>query len=204
MSIKHAMLVRRIAAVSLLVVVITGIYNLTVSPYMNLITDYKSEIVSLSERISRFNALIEHKEKFQKQLRAVKNDRMSSQFLIKAGTVTLASAALQQKIKQVVQSKGAQLISTQVSLPTNDLNVGKKNETKKNYPVSIKVAMKASIDSTYEIFHAMESSTNPLVIIDEVSIGRIHQGRRLNVSSKKEQEILDVRYTVTAHMKTDG
>ena len=201
---RQTILVRRVVAVSLLFVAIAGIYSLTIHPYMKVMNDYREEMVSLSDRVERFNRLIRQKEIFQKQLRTVKNDRVSGQYLIKADTVTLASAALQQKVKQVVKTKGAQLVSTQGSLPANYLEKQKSDELKGGYPVSMKVAMKASLDSAYEVFHTLESGTNPLVVIDEVSIGRIHQGRRLNVSSGNEQLILDVRYTITAHMKING
>lgn len=191
---------RRIAAITLLLMVLLGVYALVINPYRELLNDYRAEIVSLGEKIERFNALIVQKDKFQRKLMMVKNNSASSQYFIKAKTVTLASALLQQRVKQVVQTKGAQLISTQVSLPANSVNMDDKSDAAENQLVAIKVSMKATIESLYEIFYMLESGS-PLVIIDDVSISRVRYGRRLNVANNQEQDLLEVHCTISAQMK---
>ena len=197
---NYSLTSRRFGAVVLLFVFVFGCYFLVINPYIGLINTYRSEIVSLGDKIERFNALVQQKDAFQRQLVAVKNNRAASQYFIKAKTITLASAALQQKIKQVVQAQNGQLVSTQVSLPVNSLATENENQKSHDRGVSVKVSMKATVDSLYQVFYTLESGS-PLVVIDNISISRVHQGRRLNVSSSQSQELLDVRYTVFAHMR---
>jgi general secretion pathway protein M len=197
---RCSLISRRFGAIALLFVLIFGCYLLVINPYIGLINGYRSEIASLGDKIERFNALVKQKDAFQRQLIAVKNNRAASQYFIKARTITLASAALQQKIKQVVQAQNGQLVSTQVSLPVNSLATENEKQNLRDRGVSVKVSMKATIESMYRVFYTLESGS-PLVVIDNVSISRIHQGRRLNASSSQSQELLDVRYTVFAHMR---
>lgn len=196
----YSLIGRRIAAVALLLMALLGSYALVINPYRELLNDYRAEIVALGEKIERFNILIEQKDKFQRQLIAVRNNKASSQYFIKAKTVTLASALLQQRVKQVVQAKGAQLVSTQVSLPANSVKMNDKSGTTENQLVAIKVSMKATIESLYEIFYTLEGGS-PLMVIDDVSINRVRNGRRLNVANNQEQDLLEVRCTITAQMK---
>ena len=197
---NYSLTSRRFGAVIVLFVFVFGCYFLVINPYIGLINNYRSEIVSLGDKIERFNALVKQKDAFQRQLVAVKNNRAASQYFIKAKTITLASAALQQKIKQVVQAQNGQLVSTQVSLPVNSLATENDKQNSRDRGVSVKVSMKATIESMYRVFYTLESGS-PLVVIDNVSISRVHQGRRLNVSSSQSRELLDVRYTVFAHMR---
>lgn len=197
---RYSLTSRRFGAVALLFVFVFGCYFLVINPYIGLINNYRSEIVSLDDKIELFNALVKQKDAFQRQLTAVKSNHATSQYFIKAKTITLASAALQQKIKQVVQAQNGQLVSTQVSLPVNSLATENDKQNSRDRGVSVKVNMKATIESMYQIFYTLESGS-PLVVIDNVSISRVHQGRRLNVSSSQSQELLDVRYTVFAHMR---
>ncbi|WP_455201691.1 type II secretion system protein GspM [Kaarinaea lacus] len=200
MLIDYPLIGRRLAAVTLLVFLLLGSYVFAINPYRELVDNYRAEIVSLGGKIARFNALIGQKDKFQRQLMAVKNNNASSQYFIKAKTVTLASALLQQRVKKVVQAKGGQLVSTQVSLPANSVKMNDKSSAIDNQLVAIKVSMKATIESLYEIFYMLEGGS-PLVVIDDVSINRMRQGRRLNVANDQQQNLLEVRCTITAQMK---
>ncbi len=189
---------RKLAAVGLLVVLLLMVYWLLIQPYVDSMNAYRDQIAGLQEQIQRFTKVIGQKEYYQKQLAVLTGNHKLKQNFIIAETTAMASATLQQKVKTLIGAKGGQLISTQVSLPPGSM-LKTTAAAPAEKTVSINVLMRVSMDSLREIFYSLESG-RPVLTIDNVSISKLHAGRRLNASANSNQDLLEVRYEITAYL----
>ncbi len=189
---------KKFAAVGLLVVLLLMVYWLLIQPYVDSMSVYRDQIAGLQEQIQRFTKVIGQKEQYQKQLAVLTGNPKLKQNFISAETTAMASAILQQKVKTLIGAKGGQLISTQVSLPPGSMLKTTTAEPAEQ-TVSINVLMRVNMDSLREIFFSLESG-RPVLTIDNVSISKLHAGRRLNASANNNQDLLEVRYEITAYL----
>ena len=189
---------KKFAAVGLLVVLLLMVYWLLIQPYVDSMSAYRHQIAGLQEQIQRFTKVIGQKEQYQKQLAVLTGNPKLKQNFISAETTAMASAILQQQVKTLIGAKGGQLISTQVSLPPGSM-LKTTTAAPAEQTVSINVLMRVNMDSLREIFFSLESG-RPVLTIDNVSISKLHAGRRLNASANNNQDLLEVRYEITAYL----
>lgn len=150
----------RIAALGLLFVALGGLLWLFSYPLISVQLAQADEIERKGRQIARYRLLADGQEALQAELALLRRRSPAATYYVAGDTPALASAKMQQYLKQVVERNGGELISTQI-VTTND-----ESETASS---SLKVHLRANIESTTQIVYQLESG-RPLLFIDDLAI----------------------------------
>lgn len=157
-------------------------YWLQVSVY-----DPPSEEITFSlQQIARFEALIAKRYQLQGDLRTLKQKRASLPGLFAGTTAPIATASVQDRIRQIVVSSGGEIRTSQ---PLPSLKEGDFEKIQVAY--SLIVPINKLDDLLYEI-----ESNKPYLFLDNVEIQTPQSVSRDDISSTPKAEI---RWTVLAY-----
>ena len=165
-------------------------YLLVVQPYVGAFSAYQEQIDDARERLQRYQAMVASRPGIEAQLQRLDADQQVARLYLKADSVSLATAELQQLIKQaIVQSQGT-LISTQpVATRAGDTLV----------PASIAVRMQGDSAVLHKLLHALQR-THPVTVVSELTL----RGRRPVNRQPKDLENLDIRFDLTGYVRPGG
>jgi general secretion pathway protein M len=158
-------------ALLLLLVAVVIVTLLVFIPWWNKNSFYDEQQQVLQSRLERYAAVISQKKMLSEQLAAAENQLKNSDVYFRAATAELAGAELQLRIKALVDSSGATLISTQ--------NLGV-SATSGPTTISVRVRLSGDIDSLARILYELETE-KPVVIIENLSM------RAKRVSSRRQR-----------------
>jgi general secretion pathway protein M len=177
----------RLLALALLFLVLAGIYLVVVNPFLSLHRHYGDVIDQSEERLARYRNLVAHKDDLEQRLNAVQGATSAQDFYLRNTTPTLAAAELQEHVKRVIAANQGTLLSTQImpEKPEGQL-----------VRVTVKVAMRGTIETLQKVFHALEGG-RPFLFLDDVFI-RAYSLRRGNQMTVSEMEI---RFDVSGYIR---
>lgn len=132
---------------------------------------YRAQATAIEDgrsELARYQRLVASKAELEQRLAGLSRRSAASKYYVQGATPALASANIQKYLNNIVTRNGAEVISTQIVTAQGDAT---------DNQVSLRVHMRADIDSAMVILHSIESG-RPMLFVDELSInGRPVRGR---------------------------
>ena len=179
----------RYAALSLLVLGTIAVVGLLCYPLVSLYVSQSTLVERKVSQIGRYRQVSENQESLEQELALLKRRSPAASYYVAGETSALASARMQQYLKQVVQQNGGELISTQIL---------KEDEPEAAGSTSLRVHLRAELESSWQILYALESG-RPLLFLDNVVItARPVRGGNTAVAPSIS---LDLNFDVTGYLR---
>jgi general secretion pathway protein M len=179
----------RYAALLLLLLGILLVAWLLSYPLVSLYSSQVAIIQQKENRVARDRQLVESQELLRQELEQLKSRNPGAAYYVAGETPALASARMQQYLKQIVERNGGELISTQI-LP--------KKESQGVDSTSLKVHLTADLNASWQILYALESG-RPMMFLDSLVISARPERRR---SLEEAPAIsLDINFHMTGYLK---
>lgn len=167
MSVSLPRWVHRLAALAVLAAALALVYALVVAPVLASYDDTRARLAQQQELLSRYLAVAGGREKLEQRVQEVSKRQAESGAFIAGKTQALATAALQDRVRSVMQKAGGDVRSTQ-SLPAENVDG--------LIRVGLRVQMLATIRQVREILRALETG-RPLLFVEELELrGRLQRG----------------------------
>ncbi|MDH5324423.1 MAG: type II secretion system protein GspM [Gammaproteobacteria bacterium] len=184
---------RKFLAMALLGMFLSAVYLLLVYPMQEQYTELEQRHARLLQQLVRYDQALAMRESYLEQINTLNTDKALLEYFLEESTAELASASLQQKIKQIIQKNEARLNSSQMLVS---------NATAKQalslYPVTLKVVMKADMRAMQRIFYELVNA-RPVLFVHDVNI-KSHGNRRF-LQTTDGTQMLDVVFQLTAYMR---
>ena len=179
----------RYAALSLLVVGTIAVVGLLCYPLVSLHVSQSTLIERKESQIGRYRQVSENQESLEQELALLKRRSPAASYYVAGETLALASARMQQYLKQVVQRNDGELISTQIL---------KEDEPESAGSTSLRVHLRAELESSWQIIYDLESG-RPLLFLDNVVIS----ARPVRGKKPTDAPIisLDLNFEVTGYLR---
>ena len=182
----------RAVAVVLAVAVCTLAYRVVGLPAWQAHTRNRDAIVEHETQIARFARIVTSGERLRAELGELRSGRDLRRYTLAQSTTTLAAAALQERVKRVIEQSGGRLTSTQVLSPEPREGLRQ---------VAINVRMSVDTPTLQQIFYELEADL-PLLFVEELMIiARRARGTR---SDNRNRSSLDVRFQLSGFMPSGG
>lgn len=196
MNIELTPLQRRAAAVVLLFGLLLLAYLLLVRPLLASYRENQARIELLEQRLATYRHEAAQAPAIRAQLERARHGLDQAGYFLKANTTSLASAELQELVRDRIGAAGGHLLSSQAHEAA--LDGGRQR-------ASVDARMQGDIDSLRRVLFALASS-RPMIFVDELVVtairgrvvGRIRQGKDNN-----KKQVLDIRIKASAYMKTE-
>lgn len=167
MSITLPRWVHRVAALALLAGGLALVYAIVVAPVLASYEDTRTRLHQQEELLSRYLAVAGGRDRLERRVQEVSARQSASGAFIQGKTQALATAALQDRVRSVMQKAGGDVRSTQ-SLPAENVE----GLTR----VGLRVQMLATIREVREILRELETG-RPLLFVEELELrGRLQRG----------------------------
>lgn len=181
----------RLLAVGLLLAVISFISFVIILPLINQGLALHDEKNALSFRFEQYERILARKQSVIDEMEALKIQYADQNALSTQNTSALASAELQEMIKQAIVEAGGQLSSTQ-GLPV---------VTKNNFNrIPINVRMTGNSEVLRAVLHKIETAT-PLVVIEQIDIRPMRGVRNKITHQIDPSNELNVNFQAISFMK---
>ena len=191
MSLSSA--VSRMLALALLLAVGALVYRVAVSPIWQSYLATRDAVAEREAHIARLLGIAARGESLSGQLEALRDQDASRAYLLPGSSATLAAAALQERIKLLLERRGGQLTSTQVL----QLEPGQEGLDR----VVVRVHLTLGTPALQRTLHEFESRP-PLLIIDELTV--IARGGRDVLARGDHPLDLDVQFRVSGWMRASA
>lgn len=189
-------LLHRLAAFSLLVLVLVAGYMLIERVWLGKYAFYKDNIEQLQDRLQRFGNMLATRSELEAQLQQIRQDSAVDAYYLPQTSATLAASELQQQVRTAVEGNGGNLVSTQV-LPATEEEAFTR--------VAIRVQMAGDTATLQRVFHQLESG-QPLLFIDDVQI-RSQPLRQRDPNDRNQVKIqiqLNIQFELSGYMHRSG
>jgi general secretion pathway protein M len=181
----------RLIAVGLLLAVISFISFVIIVPLVNQGLALHDEKNALGFRFEQYQRILSRKQNIVDEMEMLKSDIADQNYLSTQNTTALASAELQEMIKQAILESGGQLSSTQ-GLPV---------VTKNNFQrIPINVRMTGSSEVLRAVLHKIETAT-PLVVVEQIDIRPMRGVRNKTTHQIDPSNELSVNFQAISFMK---
>jgi general secretion pathway protein M len=178
-------ILRKSAAVGLLVLAGIAAYAAVVAPLMIQYRTYGQQIDAARWQLLGYNKTIQRRRGLLEEAERLRARAKLHKGYINGGTAALAGASLQQHIQSVVGSRGGQIFSMQALAHQPDGH---------HTRVGIRVYLRADTGALQKILYRLESGT-PLLIVDQVRV------RRLRTSRQQPNGLLDASFDVYGYRR---
>lgn len=155
MRIKHCQ-----AAGGLLGLVVLLVALAVLIPWWSKMAFYDDDIASKGNQLERFLAMNARRPALEAELNTVRRQLQRSNFYMNADTPALAAAELQKKVKQIIESRGGHLVSTQ-----NVDAFGAEGPQQ----IAIRVRMTGDTEGVTKVLYELESA-KPLLFLDNLTV----------------------------------
>lgn len=180
---------RRILAMLLLFLVLAAVVRVVVLPIWSGFLSNRDAIAQSEDNIARYSRLSTQIGALQSAVGELEQTDDLDRYVLVQESEPLAAAALQARMKSVVNSSGGTLTSTQV-LPT---------ETEQGFKrVIVNVRMAVSTDALQRVLYALENNL-PYLLTDDIVI--LSRGARKRRRTTQSVDLLDVRFNLYGYMR---
>ena len=190
---KLTPLQQRWLAIGLFVGTLSIIVIAVLLPALKMSANYQQSIEDSIFKIQRYKRVISSQDEVLKQVDNVKVQLASQGYFSDHTTVSLASAALQQLIKQSVSEAGGQLSSTQV-LP--------KKQRDDLIQITVKVRLSGSVEMLRSVIYEMETS-KPLLMISLLDIRPVPPKRNRKTREMQQSGKLNINFDVSVFIRNN-
>jgi hypothetical protein len=181
---KPGKLVRRIAALGLLVLTVLTIYSGVVTPVVAFVEDNRQNRATLKKTLERYTNAAHELPRLQTRLAALEGNRHMEAGYLSETNETLAAAALQSRVKASVLQSGGQLYSMENMAPAKDGELSK---------VAVRARAAMELTGLQQVFIALNETT-PILLFESLEI-RTEETRR-----EGSPDTLDVEFTVYGYL----
>ena len=181
-------------ALGLLLGIVLLLATVVVAPLISAANDYREQAEELRFRLQRARQIVARKQSVAENLEKLKRQQQALGFLSSRDTVALASADLQQFVKNAIADAGGQLNSTQV-LPVTELDGLQK--------IAVKVRMKGSIEVLRHVLHEIETSV-PLMRVEQLDIRPVRGRRNRKTRRLEPTNELNINFQVVTFMRAQA
>ena len=183
-----------VLAAGILIAALLLVIAVIVMPAFARRDEFGRQIEELQFQHDRFSKLVNQRDSIRKQLQQLRQRQTDTSGYLEDKPESLAAADLQNSIKNIIESKGGNLISTQIV----------QHESNTTFPdVRVRIQMRAGIGAIREILYALESG-QPTLILDNVFLQKRNRRivRRSTVRSQvqPEPELIEARFEVTGYI----
>ncbi len=182
---------RRWLALSLFLLVLLILIMTIIWPIVDQSRQNKQKIESLSMRLQRYKQVAAGKQQVVEKLDSSKARLNKNNQFFKSKSYALASADLQQLVKDAIKQAGGLVTSTQVIPETNEGQFDR---------VAIRVQLSASITALKEILYKVESS-RPMLIVDNLRIRSSKGVYDRKLRRRVETDVLTITLEVFGYMQ---
>lgn len=167
----------KLLAVTILIVVLFGIWALVVAPLRVTFAEYDATIERTGDLLARYERLARSHDRVVRELTDLEADLSTEEDFLTGQTEELAAVQVQQIVKRMAETAGATLRSVSIQEP----------ETVDGFrEVSLRVKVASGIEGLRGLLHGLETSA-PYLFVEDLSVrgGRVNgggaQGARLQV-----------------------
>lgn len=172
----------------LLIVVALGVFL----PWQTQMAEYDDRIETLSSQLARFEGMRGTRPQLEEEYRLLREKLTKAEFFLDAATPALAAAALQNRVKEVVNAQGGSLVSTQ--------NV---EEAAKEKPsrIAVRVRMNGDDAALLKVLYELEGG-RPQLFVDNVSV-RAHTKARGRGDARNVETQLDIQFDLIGFLREE-
>ncbi len=157
---RPAIIVRKIAAVALLLVALAATYAVVVLPLLREFRRNDDAIAEAAEMLARFQSATVTQAGIEAQLDELRQRQARQGYVLVGSTDALAAAELQDRIKVVVRESGGVVRSVQ-ALPPEDEGSFRR--------IAVRLQMTTTTESLFNIVYSLETML-PLLFVDNVDV----------------------------------
>jgi general secretion pathway protein M len=187
--------VQRWLAVSLLVLVLILIGLIVVVPIISKGLELYETKENLAFSLKKYEQILAGKNAIVGNIAAIKQQHEEQGYFNTQGTSALASAQMQEFIKQAIVQAGGQLSSTQV-LPSVD------NKEKFNR-ITVSVRMTGNIEVLRDVLYKLETAT-PLIVIEQLDIRPMRSVRNRITRQIEPSNGLNINFQAIGFMRAQS
>lgn len=182
---------QRWLAVGLLVTAILVACLVVIFPLINKGLELNEEKNNLVFKLQQYERIMARKEAVIESVNTIKEQYQERGLLNSQGTAALASAEVQESIKQAIVEAGGQLSSTQ-ALPVID-----KNEFSR---ITVSVRMTGNSEVLRAVLYKIETSS-PLIVINQIDIRPMRGVRNRTTRQIDPSNELNINFQAVSFMR---
>lgn len=178
----------RLLAVALLLFALGLIYLTVAYPMWRAYYSNYEKIADYRQNIAHFARIAAKQPALEQRVQQLRRQRKLVRYTLGAQSPTLAAAALQDRVKSIVEENGGRLTSTRI-LPVSDIGPF--------YQVTVNVQMRVSTKALQDVLYGLESGA-PYLLVENLTI--LSRGRRNYRRARSTLAELDVRFDLSGLM----
>jgi general secretion pathway protein M len=182
---------QRWLAVGLLVFVVLLVSLILVVPIISKGLELNENKENLAFTLKKYENILAGKDAIVGNIAAIKQQHEKQGYFNNQGTSALASAQMQEFIKQAIVQAGGQLSSTQVLPPTNKDKFSR---------ITVSVRMTGNIEVLRAVLYKLESST-PLIVIEQLDIRPMRSVRNRITRQIEPSNDLNINFQAIGFMR---
>jgi general secretion pathway protein M len=183
---------QRWLAVGILAFVVLLVGLIIIAPIISKGLELHETKDNLAFTLKKYEQILAGKDAIVGNISAIKQQHEEQGYFNNQGTSALASAQMQEFIKQAIVQAGGQLSSTQV-LPPN---------TKDKFSrITVSVRMTGNIEVLRAVLYKLETST-PLIVIDQLDIRPMRSVRNRMTRQIEPSNGLNINFQAIGFMRT--
>ncbi|MGM0554352.1 MAG: type II secretion system protein GspM [Pseudomonadota bacterium] len=159
---------RRIVAVGLLLAVIIVFLMLVVVPAFQWFSQARDSVADTSFRLERLQAASAQLPQLRAEVRALESALDRQDLTQRESSESLASAALQQRVSEIIEAHGGDTQSTRVQSAVEEDGLQR---------IGLRIEMQAETGALAEILAALEAA-RPLLFVDRISVSAQREADR--------------------------
>jgi general secretion pathway protein M len=176
--------ISRTLAVALLIGLVVIAFLVIVQPIIDARTDQHDEIAALENALQRYQRVAAQRASREAALAELKQRASGEDGLLRGANETLMAAAIQNRLKALVDEAHGELKSTQVLPPQADGPLRR---------IGVRGQIAVTIEAAQRVFHDLESG-DPLLFLDSINIRSRDDSRRRR--ERAPDGMLEVRLDV--------
>ena len=169
---------------ALLVGLVTIVYLAVVQPIIDARSEQREEIANLEETLQRYQRVAAQRAPREATLAELKQRASGEDGLLRGANETLMAAAIQNRLKSLVDESHGELKSIQILPPQVDGPLRR---------IAVRGQIAVTIEAAQRVFHDLESG-DPLLFLDGISIRSRDDSRRRR--ERTPDGMLEVRLDV--------
>jgi len=179
-------------ALGLLVLVVLLISLVIIAPIVSKGLELSETKENLAFDLKKYENILAGKAAIVSNIEAIKQQHQDQGYFNNQGTSALASAQMQEFIKQAIVQAGGQLSSTQVLPPNN---------SKDNFSrITVSVRMTGNIEVLRAVLYKLETAT-PLIVIDQLDIRPMRSIRNAMTRQIQASNGLNINFQAIGFMR---
>jgi general secretion pathway protein M len=160
--------ISRTLAVALLIGLVVIAFLVIVQPIIDARTDQHDEIAALENALQRYQRVAAQRASREAALAELKQRASGEDGLLRGANETLMAAAIQNRLKALVDKAHGELKSTQILPPQADGPLRR---------IAVRGQIAVTIEAAQRVFHDLESG-DPLLFLDSINIRSRDDPRR--------------------------